>query len=164
MKWKDILVSKYGLKLGRSQSNVNFQSWWWRDLCKVCGDGEDQGWFQEALVGKVGSGDIIRFWEDAWVGNSKIVNLYPRLYSLSKDQRKKVGEVEVWEDLGWQWRLRWRRVRFVWESTQEEDMLRYIYRGALNREEMDIQLWKRDSTGDFSVKSAYECDSCRFAV
>jgi len=42
-KWKDILASKYDLESGRSQTNVKFQSWWWRDLSKVCGDGEDQG-------------------------------------------------------------------------------------------------------------------------
>jgi len=98
-----------------------------------------------------------RLFEDAWVGNIKLAILYPRLYSLSLDQGKKVGEVGVWEDLGWHWRLRWRRVRFVWESAQEEELLKFISRGALIREEEDTQLWGRDSTGVFSVKSAYEC-------
>jgi len=63
-KWKDIIDSKY-LELGRSQTRMKYQSWWWRDLCKVCGDGEEEGWFQEALRWKVGLGDKVRFWEDA---------------------------------------------------------------------------------------------------
>jgi len=29
------------------------QSWWWSDLSKVCGKGEVDGWFQEALVWKL---------------------------------------------------------------------------------------------------------------
>ena len=36
-------------------------------------------------------------------------------------------------------------------------MLRYISRGSLKRDIKDIQLWKEDATGDFSVIYAYRC-------
>jgi len=42
-KCKDILVSKYGLEPGRRGIQVNHQSWWWQDLSKVCGEGEEAG-------------------------------------------------------------------------------------------------------------------------
>jgi len=48
-KWKDILVAKYGMDFNRSQNAVKFHSRWWRDLCCVCGDGEEEGWFQKAI-------------------------------------------------------------------------------------------------------------------
>jgi len=64
-KWKEILVSKYCTGAVRSQDSGNRHSWWWRDLSKACGEGEGDGWFQKSIAWKVGSGDKVRFWEDA---------------------------------------------------------------------------------------------------
>jgi len=55
----------------------------------------------------------------------------------------------------WQWQLKWRRVRFELESVWEEDLLRYIAKGALNKESKDYVVWGGDSSGAFSVKSSY---------
>ena len=49
-KWKDILQSKYGTEEGRRQVGLKYQSWWWRDLTKVCGEGEEEGWFHKATM------------------------------------------------------------------------------------------------------------------
>ena len=100
-KWKDILVSKYGSEVGRSHARLKWQSWWWRDLSKACGEGEDE-WFQKSVVWKVGDGGNVKFWEDAWVTNNNLKSLYPRLFSLSMDQGMKVGEVSTQESYGWQ--------------------------------------------------------------
>jgi len=77
------------------------------------------------------------------------------MYSISLDLDQKVGEVGVWEVSEWQWRLKWRHARFVWESAQEEELLRYISKVKLNREVKDEQVW--GSEEPFTVKSAYEC-------
>ena len=61
-KWKDILLSKYDLGIG---SNSKTLSWWWKDLSKVCEEGEEEGWFHKRVAWKVGAGDKVRFWEDA---------------------------------------------------------------------------------------------------
>jgi len=108
-RWTDIFLSKYGLELDWSQTSMKFQSRWWRDLCSVCGDGEEEGWFQKAIRWKVCSGDKARFWEDAWAGTDNLVNMYPRLYFLSLDQGLTVAEVGGWEESMWHWRLSWRR-------------------------------------------------------
>jgi len=42
-KWKDILKSKYVSETGSRQLGLKYQSWWWRDLIKVCGEGEQEG-------------------------------------------------------------------------------------------------------------------------
>ena len=34
----------------------NFDSWWWRDLVSVCGEGQNKMWFDKQLVWKVGDG------------------------------------------------------------------------------------------------------------
>ena len=112
--WKEIIDSKYGLEIGRSHSHMKSQSWWWRDLCKACGDGEEKGWFQEAIRWKVELRDKVKFWKDSWVGNIMLSNMYPRLYSLSLNQGLMVSEVGKWEENVSQ--LRWRRARFDWEA------------------------------------------------
>ena len=66
-KWKYIVVSQYGADPAGRQSSLKYQSWWWRDLCKACGKGVEEGSFKEALVWKVGYGDKVRIWEDIWV-------------------------------------------------------------------------------------------------
>jgi len=108
-RWKELLVSKYGMDLDDPQAQINAQSWWWRDLHKVCTEGEGAGWFHQYVVWKVGREDKVRFWEDAWVSNSSLKTLFPRLFSLSLNQGQKVEEVGTWVDSVWDWKLSWRR-------------------------------------------------------
>jgi len=77
------------------------------------------------------------------------MSLYPMLYSISLDQEETVGEVGVWDDLGWSWRLRWRRTRFEWEALQEEDFFRKISTSIISREIKDNHIWGGDITGEF---------------
>ena len=111
-RWKEVLDSKYGLDPSSFHISVKYQSWWWRDLLKVCTEEGGDGWFQEQVGWKIGSGDKVRFWEVVWVGNSNLKTLFPGLYSLSLNQGQKVEEVGVWDDLEWRWTLTWRRSRF----------------------------------------------------
>ena len=115
-KWKEILISKYGTKPDIRQARLKYQSWGWRDLAKTCGDGVEEGWFQKAIVWKVGNRATMRFWEDVWIQTTSLKTLYPRLYSLSCDQGKVVGEVGRWEEDRWRrgWGLNWRRDSYEW--------------------------------------------------
>ena len=45
--WKDLLISKYGQDQDNQQTPVKLQTWWWKDLQKVCKEGEGAGWFQQ---------------------------------------------------------------------------------------------------------------------
>jgi len=143
-KWKEILVSKYyngSVNIQRCGKNY---SWWWSDLGKVCEEGEGEGWFRNHVPWKVGNGDKIRFWEDTWLGNNKLKFMFPRLYTISLEQGKLVGEVGTWGELGWSWRLGWRRTRFEWETSVEEEMMNL-------RDAEDIIEWSGDPKGVFSV-------------
>jgi len=54
----------------------------------------------------LGVRDKTIFWEDAWGGRVNLKSMIPRLFSISLDQKKKVGEVGKWLESEWQWRLR----------------------------------------------------------
>jgi len=68
-----------------------------------------------------------------------------------------VGEVGMWEESEWQWNLRWRRNRFEWEIPLETELGMLISRVTLKKDEQDKQVWRRDESGNFTVKSAYKC-------
>jgi len=154
-KWKDILKSKYVSETGSRQLGLKYQSWRWRDIIKVCGEGEQEGWFHKAVGWKVGDGGIARFWEDVWLQNNCIKTLYPRLYALSLDQGKTVEEVGRWEDGLWRWRLNWRRERYVWEENMEGELFSSLTTGVIRQEVQDHLVWRGDPKGVFSVKSTY---------
>jgi len=154
-RWKDLLVSKYGMDLDCPQTPVKMQSWWWRHLQKVCTEGEGVGWFQSQLAWRLGSGDKVKFWEDVWIGNSSLKTLYPRLFSLSLNQDLKVSEVGEWVDAVWRWNLRWSRVRFEWGSMLEANLIQHISRISLTSEQKDVQTWGSEDSGTFSVNAAY---------
>ena len=70
-------------------------STWWKDLREVCREGEKGRWFDQNVEWKVGSGSIIKFWEDTWIGLNPLKLRLPRLYgnSILKDKVIK----GVWE-------------------------------------------------------------------
>ncbi|XP_068471476.1 uncharacterized protein [Phaseolus vulgaris] len=137
-KWKDIMESKYMIKSGISSVRPCYHSWWWRDLEEICREGNDVGWFQQAVTWNVRSGDLVRFWEDPWVNNNNLKELYPRLFSLSLNQEMTVGETGFWDNHGWHWHLKWRRERFHWESILEEELLAILSRGVLYKDSKDF--------------------------
>ncbi|XP_068475067.1 uncharacterized protein [Phaseolus vulgaris] len=140
-KWKEVLLSKYGLQLDDTQIPVKYQSWWWRDIKKICREGEGEGWFKEELRWKLGRGDKIRFWEDVWVGNTSLKTCFQRLYTLTANQEQKVEEAGGWECSEWQWRLQWRRERFEWESEMERSLLERVSGSAVKRYVNETQVW-----------------------
>ncbi|XP_068484993.1 uncharacterized protein [Phaseolus vulgaris] len=156
-RWKTLLESKYNLGIDSSQTPVKSQSWWWRDLSKMCKEGGGKGWFQEELGWEIGYGDKVKFSEEVWVGSVDLKSLFPRLYSLSLNQGQTVGELGEWIDSEWRWRMRWKRDRFEWESSLERDLIALLSGVTLKKNVQDIQVWGKEVPGLFSVNSAYEC-------
>ena len=151
-RWKQILDSKYILGHESGHTPLTFQSWWWRDLSKICKEGGGKGWFQAEL----GCGDKAYFWEERWFGSTDFKTLFPRLFSLSLNKGQKVGEVGEWINSVWRWRLRWRRDKFVWESDLEQELILLLSRVTLKYNVSDIQVWGKEEPGQFSVTSTYE--------
>jgi len=61
-RWKELLGSKYDLDCVNGCIPAKVQSWWWRDLNKMCKEGAGRGWFQEELGWELGCGDKAKFW------------------------------------------------------------------------------------------------------
>jgi len=100
-------------------------------------DQQEEGWFGKATWWKVGDGSRVKLWEDVWLQSSSLKSMFPRLYSLSLDQGKTVGEVGTWEEGRWRFQPAWRRERFVWESKMEEELFSILDIGILCQEIQD---------------------------
>jgi len=60
--WKEGLESKYeSWRNLNSRTNPKYESWWWRDLRKICGESSEGSWFDENIRWKIGSGLRVRF-------------------------------------------------------------------------------------------------------
>jgi len=73
-----------------------------------------------------------------------------------QDQGKKLGELGVWVDSAWQWRLSWGRNRFEWKCVQEEELFFTLANIYMNRQAKELMVWLGDGFGKYSVKLAYE--------
>jgi len=71
-------------------------SWWWRDIRKICGGGCKENWFDGNIRWNIGIGNKINFWDDLWLGEIPLKDKYPRLYTNSILKIAKLGDAEYW--------------------------------------------------------------------
>ena len=50
------------------------------------------------MTWRVGSGTIIKFWEDVWAGEKALRDSYPRLYLISNKKERTINECGKWEN------------------------------------------------------------------
>jgi hypothetical protein len=154
--WKMTLDAKYGnyspgvmldeeVGVGREASS------WWKSVSLIDGDAR---WFINSVRKKIGNGASTRFWRDIWVGNLPLMDVFPRLFSVSVSKEISVAEARVQVDGLWCWKVDWRRVLFDWELDLYHNLLEVIG-GVVLSEEGDRWIWAEDGDGNFSVKSCY---------
>ena len=115
---------------------------------------EIQRWFDQNVEWKVGSGFIIKFWEDTWIGLDPLKLRFPRLYGNSILKDKVIKEFGKWENNKWEWGVKWRRKWFQWELPQVDEFENLIQQVSVNKESVDSWFWK-DEEGKYTVKSGY---------
>ncbi|GAU45061.1 hypothetical protein TSUD_198490 [Trifolium subterraneum] len=121
-------------------------------LKEVVGVGSD--WFSKGVLKRVGDGGSSSFWFDPWVGDIPLKIQFQSLFQLSDQQLDLVGEMGYWLDLEWHWVFRWRRDLSVPEIGLLEALLSAVQTTPLLGV-VDSWSWRHDSTGTYSVKSAY---------
>jgi len=72
---------------------------------------------------------------------------------MQKDLR--IEDVEQWTDLGWEWKLGWRRDWFEWEKPNVEALFRLLQQFELEGQGDDNWVWKGIKESNYSVKDAY---------
>jgi len=82
--WKEVLVEKYGLRVGNLLVEENgawprFISKWWKDIAHLEEVGGER-WFNTEVVRKAGIGNSTSFWKDPWRGATPFCRKYPRLF------------------------------------------------------------------------------------
>jgi hypothetical protein len=154
--WKDAIIAKYGSEivgvgnLGASQIHRD-ASIWWRDICSL---DKNNNWFAEVVEKRVGNGNLTSFWGDVWVGNQSLQNYFPRIFSISNQQRATISSMGEWVGGGWRWVLSWRREFFDWEVPIYREFMDHIQQFVPSVRE-DTWVWCDDRADGFSVKSCY---------
>jgi hypothetical protein len=154
--WKDAIIAKYGSEivgvgnLGASQIHRD-ASIWWRDICSL---DKNNNWFAEVVEKRVGNGNLTSFWGDVWVGNQSLQNYFPRIFSISNQQRATISSMGEWVGGGWRWVLSWRREFFDWEVPIYREFMDHIQQFVPSVREV-TWVWCDDRADGFSVKSCY---------
>jgi len=78
-----------------------YDSWWWRDICKSCGEGELGNWFDKAIQWKIRTGDKIQFWKHIWVGNQSLNEFFPIFVTFSNSYDIVLSKMGEWRDGTW---------------------------------------------------------------
>ena len=102
--WTKILESKYGgWRNLDAVPRASLESLWWRELKtinQITHQGQQLG---RSTLWKVRRGDKIKFWEDRWlIGETKLSEKYPRLYTISTQQHQLIQQLGVFNEKGWE--------------------------------------------------------------
>ncbi|GKA27507.1 hypothetical protein Tco_0713675 [Tanacetum coccineum] len=149
--WKKVLASKKNGGLGVSSffamNRALLFKWVWREVKMLSSKGID---LLSLIVKKVGNSELTSFWEDVWLGDSPLKHTYPRLYFLELNKHASVAS--------------------KLSNNSITDSFRRLSRGGVEEEQLallnsktstvslsnlcDRWIWRLDSLGLFSVKSA----------
>ncbi|KAG4980632.1 hypothetical protein JHK82_033876 [Glycine max] len=106
---------------------------------------------------KVGRGDQILFWEDSWVdGGIPLKDQFLELCGISSQRLHIVADMGSFSENGWEWNLCWRRNLFNNEMRIASKFIDQITAISLNVNLKDSWVWRAESNGIFSTKSAYQ--------
>ncbi|GFP87170.1 hypothetical protein PHJA_000860700 [Phtheirospermum japonicum] len=157
--WVRVLESKYGDGWGRGSSGIprglkGKLLGWWRDIINIT-TGYGGEWFYGNLERVLGNGRRISFWEEVWVGGESLKSIFPRLFSVSLDKKKNVGEMGVWEGSEWRWEWNWRRQIFDFKLNAFDDLVSLVSRCCLKEELNDAWRWRGSPTEKYVTRDAY---------
>ncbi|KAG5577611.1 hypothetical protein H5410_057745 [Solanum commersonii] len=145
--WKDAIVSRYTMeglwitKQARSPYGVGL----WRTIRNQW----PKLWGNSRIV--IGNGRRTSFWNDVWVGQHPLIQLYPVIYNLN--QQKEATVADVRDNQGWN--LSFRRMLNDWEIDSLTDFYNTLEQAINFQPNEDNLHWLKANNGKFTVKSAY---------
>ncbi|MCI14697.1 putative ribonuclease H protein, partial [Trifolium medium] len=134
--------------------DVRGQSLWWRDIMKIGGE-ENEGWFRSNVSNVLGHGNIIRFWQDKWLGPVSFNILFPSLFNKSAHKEVVIEEAGGWNNGAWMWNLIWTD-QLSSEELEAEAELQVLLADITPKKDIaDSKNWIPSKSGFFSVLSTY---------
>ena len=129
---------------------------WWADL-RAINQQQSMIDVSNQFSWKVGKGDQILFWEDSWVdGGIPLKDQFLELCGISSQRLHIVADMGSFSENGWEWNLCWRRNLFNNEMRIASKFIDQITAISLNVNLKDSWVWRAESNGIFSTKSAYQ--------
>jgi len=108
------------------------------------------------MAWKVGCGDIINFWTDRWVREEcTLEHKYNQLFMISRQQHSLISMMGTFSQDNWRWDLKWRRNLFDHENDLAVNFMEDITSISIQKYVKDTMMWKAESSGVYSTKSAY---------
>ena len=108
------------------------------------------------MIWKVGCGDQIKFWQDSWLSEGcNLQQKYNQLFMISRQQNLPISNLGKFSHNLWSWDLKWRRRLFDHEYEMAVAFMEEISDISIQQQVQDKMLWKADSSGVYSTKSAY---------
>jgi len=150
--WAKILKGLYGDKAGLDgkfpQDSAGSM---WGNILKVSKElGKKNIDLDVYIKRKVGDGRTTKFWEDAWVMDKPLKDIYTRVFRLDMDSEASVADRKHWNVTdGW-----WRRPPRGGVETQQWDSIKALIEEFMFSQNEDKWAWMGDSSGEFSVASA----------
>ncbi|GLT50099.1 hypothetical protein SLA2020_236090 [Shorea laevis] len=104
----------------------------------------------------VGDGSRVVFWEDKWVGDKSLKDLFPRLFPLSTTKEVLLEDMGFWSTDHWVWDVRWRR-DCTGRAGDEEEKFREMINGIkVRKDKVDSRRWVHSADGVYTVNAAYD--------
>ena len=143
--WQNLLRRKYLTNKAITQVYKRpGDSHFWSGLMKVKDDFLAHGYF------RIQKGTQVRFWEDIWLGNKPLRDVYPSLYRIVRKKNDTVAKVLASTPLD----VSFRRGLVEGNLTAWYDLVSKVVTVNLTKEK-DVFVWNLHRSGSFTVRSMY---------
>ncbi|KAI5317051.1 hypothetical protein L3X38_036758 [Prunus dulcis] len=148
--WHTTIKSKHGINSNgwdtKHVVNVSCRNPW-REILKGYNS------FLQCCRFSFGNREKIRFWEDYWLKEGLLKNLFPRLFSLSRKKNLSISHIVNNQELPLNWDFGFRRNLFKAKIAEAVILLDILGKVRLSSSRMERRIWDIEEHGSFSCKS-----------
>lgn len=128
---------------------------WWSDLCELYHRRERQQGLCSEFQKIMGKGDCTSFWSEKWMEGESLKIKFGWLFNLITQKQVRVCEMGAWDGGRWLCDLKWRRDLRIREINMTKELMAFLNRATLKKNQSFIWRWKHSGNGIYHVKKAY---------
>ena len=151
--WRQVIHSKYGsLPGGWASANIPgpYGVGLWKNIKK------DWAHFTCFLRFEVGDGTQIKFWNDFWCEIGPLKEVFPELYSISRNKEAWVADHLIYQNEVVTWFLNFIQPAHDWELEAISSFMDVLYQSGVKGCAPDKVWWQRSMGKGFQVKLYYK--------